>query len=294
MKKKLIQKKWFSRKNITEKVIEYVRRFFDFNTIAGYVAVNLVAGFICWIYFKIIHRKDITIIGKRNLPKQGKIIFYSNHLSMIDPLLLQFSLSWPRCIPKPWFLSYIPAAKENFFPADSRNIPWLRKIPFIRDTKLFAWLMHHGHAIPVAKDRKGKRKDSKVLRKLVKNIKNGKNVIIFPEGTRTRDGSLGKFRQGITTLIGGGKPDYIIPVWIDGMARVLPIGQEKPDWKRGKVTVIIGQSIKYKVDAMQDIGYKEKRSWLRKKFGLLKFRNKKEKRTNMTELLREELLKLKP
>jgi 1-acyl-sn-glycerol-3-phosphate acyltransferase len=50
---------------------------------------------------------------------------------------------------------------------------------------------------------------------------------MFPEGTRTRDGNIGKGRGGAGLLILETHPT-VIPVCIDGMSQVLPVGARFP------------------------------------------------------------------
>ena len=52
-------------------------------------------------------------------------------------------------------------------------------------------------------------------------------MTVFPEGTRTRDGSVGFGRPGAGLVILGAKP-RVIPVAIDGMQDVLPVGAYLP------------------------------------------------------------------
>jgi 1-acyl-sn-glycerol-3-phosphate acyltransferase len=65
----------------------------------------------------------------------------------------------------------------------------------------------------------------------------GWSVLVFPEGTRSRDGSIGTFKPGIGLLAERtGRP--VLPVRIDGTWQVLPPGRAVP--RRGRVTVRFG------------------------------------------------------
>lgn len=248
-----------------------MREFLD--KIAGYFAAKVILGFLAWFYFMVIHRKDIKIIGKWNIPRGGRVLFYSNHPSMMDPFLLS-CLFWPRCIFQPGLLPWTPAAQENFFPDNCRGIPVLKEIPYVRDSRLFAWIMKYANVIPV---RDG-RQDPYALRSLMIRLDIRKNVLIFPEGGRTEVGvELNEFREGIALL--AGKAKKIVPIWIEGAEKVLPKGQDWPKWSGNKITIIVGKPLK--------------KSWWRSLASSL-FLSKKQQRTNLLKKMREELLELKP
>ena len=71
-------------------------------------------------------------------------------------------------------------------------------------------------------------------------IKAGKNVLVFPEGTRTLDGTLGAFKKGgFVMAVRGGVP--IVPVAIAGTRQVMPPGIMIQG--AGPAVVVIGDPI---------------------------------------------------
>jgi len=68
-------------------------------------------------------------------------------------------------------------------------------------------------------------------------------MTLFPEGTRTRDGSVGEGRPGPGLLILATRP-RVIPVAIDGMGDVLPIGCKLPRFGK-RVYVSYGAPVDY-------------------------------------------------
>jgi 1-acyl-sn-glycerol-3-phosphate acyltransferase len=60
------------------------------------------------------------------------------------------------------------------------------------------------------------------LRHVVRALREGYGVLLFPEGTRSQNGRLGPFRSGIGRLAAEFPDVPVIPVWIEGTARVLP------------------------------------------------------------------------
>lgn len=135
----------------------------------------------------------ISVSGSELIP-DGPIIVMSNHASNFDILVMQ------GYFPRP--LSWI--AKKELF-----SIP------------VFGWSMRRGGYI--ALDRGDGRKALKSMDEAAQKIKSGTSVIIFPEGTRTRDGQLLPFKRGgFLVAIKAGVP--VVPVSIVGSFDINPGG----------------------------------------------------------------------
>ena len=142
--------------------------------------------------------------GQENIPPPPFIIT-PNHQSYIDG---------------PFFIAFFPyrvkaMIKESIF-----------RIPFI------------GQALRVANfinvKRESSLRASMAFRKAEELLKKGEILLIFPEGTRTRDGSLGKFKKGACRLARqAGVP--ILPVVFFNSMELLPRGKWIP--RKGKVRV---------------------------------------------------------
>lgn len=148
-------------------------------------------------------------------------LLLSNHQSMIDSFLLVFAAFVPREIVQPSLLPWHPAAEENFF----RN-------------RVIAWVFTMLKCIPV---RRG-RPDLKAINRSIRALQEG-TMILFPEGTRTRDGSVGRARPGAGLLLLETGAS-VVPVTITGMDRVLPIGAFFPRFGH-RVSVYFGRPIDY-------------------------------------------------
>ena len=76
------------------------------------------------------------------------------------------------------------------------------------------------------------------LRTMITRLRSG-NMVLFPEGTRSRSGDLGPGRVGMGKLIHDVGP-RIVPVYIHGLSDVLPVGSSFP--RLGKeIRIYIGR-----------------------------------------------------
>ncbi len=149
--------------------------------------------------------------GKENLDPTKPYIFVSNHQSYLDiPTLFQT----------------IP---HNLHFIAKKEVKW---IPFI------GWYMMGTGMIFV--DRSNKAKARVSIEKAAKLIKKGKDVLMFPEGTRSKDGKLMDFKGGAFKLAKAAGV-AIVPVAIKGTDKILPPGTFyiKPN----PVEVLIGKPI---------------------------------------------------
>lgn len=136
----------------------------------------------------------IELQGAEHLPV-GPFILMSNHQSGFDILSLIAAI--PR-------RTYWIAKKELF------------------DIPIFGSSMRRGGYIPL--DRSDGRKALKSMENAAAIICQGSSVVMFPEGTRSRDGQLLPFKRGGFMLaVRAGVP--VIPVTINGSGRVNPGGQ---------------------------------------------------------------------
>jgi len=114
------------------------------------------------------------------VPQTGAVILACNHASILDPPIAGAGLKRG--------ISYL--ARESLF-----------KFPPV------GWLFRHWHAVPVDRDGSG----AKGVRTILERLQMGDGIILFPEGTRTKDGNLQPARSGIGLLvIKSGAP--VVPV----------------------------------------------------------------------------------
>lgn len=180
---------------------------FTFNRQAPlYVARTLFSKGLLWIA-----GADLTVTGVENVPKGKPAIYIANHCSHLDIGVL--------CRVAPVNLHFI----------GKKELAW---VPIV------GWYMFIAGHIFI--DRSDRRKAVTSLRAAALKINQGKNVIMFPEGTRSKDGELGVFKSGAFHLALDAKVD-IIPIHIDGTYEMWPTHNNTIT--PGKLKVKIGNPI---------------------------------------------------
>lgn len=186
--------------------------------VTSFVVLNLTLPVFVLIFF-VLNRT--RVIGRHRVPLERNTLLLSNHQSMIDSFVVGMGAFYIRHFRRPYLVPWHPAAEENFF----RN-------------RLFAWFFDQLKCIPV---RPGRR-DLRAVYRSTRALSDG-TLILFPEGTRSRDGSIGKGRPGAGLVILENRPT-VLPVTIEGMDEVLPVGRSLP--RIGKrVYVYIGKPLDY-------------------------------------------------
>jgi 1-acyl-sn-glycerol-3-phosphate acyltransferase len=137
--------------------------------------------------------------GKEKLPKNVPLIFVSNHQSMLD------------ISPLEWYLS-------EFHPKFISKIELGKGIPSV------SYNLQKGGSVLI--DRKDPRQALPEIKKLSQYIEKYKrSAVIFPEGTRSRDGKLKPFRDnGLKMLMKFAPSALIVPVTINNSWKIVKNG----------------------------------------------------------------------
>jgi 1-acyl-sn-glycerol-3-phosphate acyltransferase len=151
----------------------------------------------------------LRVAGRENWPASGGALVCSNHQSHLDPLLV--GLTCPR---RMHFL-----ARETLF-----RVPVLTQVLRYFDT------------IPIDREGVGLSGIKETLRRL----KAGELVLIFPEGTRTRDGEVAPLKAGFIALARRSRVP-LVPIGIDGAYQAWPRTSKFPGLSR--IAVVIGPPI---------------------------------------------------
>ncbi len=126
---------------------------------------------------------NIKVEGRENIPKKGAYIFASNHRSYADPVLVvicgrgRFSFM----------------AKSELF-----------------EKKAFSLLIRALGAFPVERG-KG---DTAAIDRAISRVQEGSHLLIFPEGTRSKTGKVGKGKTGVALIAAKAGAD-VIPVGLN-------------------------------------------------------------------------------
>jgi 1-acyl-sn-glycerol-3-phosphate acyltransferase len=142
--------------------------------------------FLGWSFFRIFFRlyNRAEVFDAHNVPKEGPAILASNHASFIDPPLVGSATNRE--------INYL--ARESLF-----------RFPVI------GWILRSVNAVPVDREGGG----AAGLRAIFDRLVRGGAIILFPEGTRTPDGTLQKAKSGIgLTVIKSEAP--VVPVRVFG------------------------------------------------------------------------------
>jgi 1-acyl-sn-glycerol-3-phosphate acyltransferase len=214
-----------------------IRTFFVWFCI---VAATLVLGVLAFLSYpfdragRIIHsyarmwgkvalwanRVNVKVEGLESLKGEGPYIFMANHQGSYDIFAL---------------LGFLPF-----------HFKWLAKrelfsIPF------FGWTMAAAGYISI--DRKGTRETVEAMNEAAKKIREGASVLIFPEGTRSPNGSVQPFKKGGFTLAIKSKVP-VVPIAINGSREIMP--KEKLIASAGEIRIRIDQPIDIRSLSLRD------------------------------------------
>lgn len=164
----------------------------------------------------------LKITGRENLITEGPVLVASNHQSFLDPPLI-----------------------GNLYKTEMVFLA--RKTLFVG---FFKWLYPQWNAIPVDQDRP----DMSSLKTIIRKLKEGHRVLVFPEGARTLDGSIGEAAPGIG-LIAAKSGAVIQPVRISGARDALPRGSGRIRFAR--ITVSVGPAIRLSPEELRATNGKE-------------------------------------
>lgn len=153
------------------------------------------------------------VVGKEKLVTDGPVLIASNHESFLDPPLV--GVAYDHAV-------YYLARKTLF-------------------RGLGAWLYPRLNSIPVDQDRP----DMTSLKTIIKLLRQGNQVVVFPEGARTLDGELQPAEAGTGLIVAKSKA-VVQPVRIFGARDALPRGSGKVRFC--PITVVVGDPITFSAE----------------------------------------------
>jgi len=163
---------------------------------------------------------QLRCMGVQNIPARGGVLLASNHQSYLDPPLVA------SCLPREMHFM----ARRSLF----RN-------------PVFRALIVRCNAFAIERDAA----DVKGVKQAIARLEAGNILLVFPEGTRTRNGSVGPMKAGIGMLAERASVP-VVPVLIDGAHRVWP--RSGPPRPFGRIRIVFGRPIYPDTDPDSSVG----------------------------------------
>jgi 1-acyl-sn-glycerol-3-phosphate acyltransferase len=160
----------------------------------------------------------LRVSGQANIPLHGPLLMLANHESYLDPMLIG------TCSP--------------------RHVTYLARHTLFRGA--FGKLLTSLRSVPIDQDGVGRAG----LVTIINELQRGRAVLVFPEGTRTHDGTMQPLKPGIALLINRTKAP-VLPVGVAGTYDAWPLWRKLPhlaplglagSGRRG-VSVVFGKPI---------------------------------------------------
>lgn len=153
------------------------------------------------LYLRGYHR--LRVDGLENLPKQAPFVMVANHTSHLDAITLAAALPW--------------RLRQHAFPIAAGDVFF--ETPGVA---LFSAMMLN--ALPMWRKSCGPHAMKQLRERL---IGDPAIYVLFPEGTRSRDGSLGKFKPGLGMLVAEAAVP-VVPCFLDGAFAACPPERKLP------------------------------------------------------------------
>ncbi|MBC7959740.1 MAG: 1-acyl-sn-glycerol-3-phosphate acyltransferase [Vallitaleaceae bacterium] len=163
----------------------------------------------------------VDVLGIENLPERN-VLFVGNHQGYGDI---------------PLMLGYIPNLKGLVAKVELQKVPIMNR-----------WMTRLGCLFL---DRSSLRQSMEMILKGIEMLKNGKNLVVFPEGTRSKGNTVGEFKKGSLQLaVKSGAP--VVPITINGSYKIY---EETGKIRKAAMKIIIHPAI-----YMDDLSTDEKKN----------------------------------
>lgn len=160
----------------------------------------------------------LEVVGAHNLPREAPFVLIANHSSHLDALALTAVLRGA-----PARRAHALAAGETFFGSAVSSV----------------FAAYAVNALPVWR-RRTRSGELAMLRERL--VEDGLVYILFPEGTRARDGCMAAFQAGIGTLVAGTDVP-VVPCYLDGAHAAWPPQHRLPRARRLRLS--IGEPLRF-------------------------------------------------
>lgn len=153
----------------------------------------------------------LRAVSPENVPMEGPVLIAPVHMSMMDPPLVGCTCPRQLCF----------MAKRELF-----------------KNRLFGRLISSLGAFPVERGAN----DSAAIRLAIDILKEGRTLLVFPEGTRGDGVTMGEVKAGIA-MLAKRSAAVVVPVGIAGSHKMMPRGGK--GIRRAKVTVVYGKPLRF-------------------------------------------------
>lgn len=157
------------------------------------------------------------LIGEEKLVQEGGVLMCANHESYLDPPLI--GISYPE------------------------NVTYLARKTLFKG--FFHWLYTNWDAIPIDQENP----DMTGLKNIIRALKSGKKVVMFPEGERTQSGTLNPGLPGVGLIVAKAQAT-VQPIRIFGARDALPRGSGKMTC--AQIDVVVGDPIHFTHEELQN------------------------------------------
>ena len=170
-----------------------------------FVSYHIVRGVVRGLF-------DLKIINREKLIEDGPCVYVCNHQSFLDP----------------------PVIGQIF----DRSVNFLARKTLFTNSFMH-WLLPKCHALPIDQQRP----DPASIMKVLRVVRNGEAIVIFPEGARSPDGKIHEAMPGIGLIISRLASVPVQPLRIEGAYDCLPIHSKR--LRLRPITVSVGDPIEF-------------------------------------------------
>ena len=203
----------------------FFHRFISYALVAGCIVPSI------GVFMNILNRT--RILGKEHISNaEPPFILMSNHLTLLDDLFLGPVLFFPRVMKGYAYFPFHAPEERNFY----------KKV-------LIRFFMKHVKGIPVMR---GRGVYQEGVNRLISAVRAGGRLHIYPEGTRSRTGEIGRANDGEGRIVyETGAP--VVPMYHQGLEKVLPIGRGVPRIGH-EIRICIGKPLTFQAELAEANG----------------------------------------
>jgi len=165
---------------------------------------------LCWLGLLLFYR--LRIWGQHHTPRTGPFILAVNHQSHLDPMIAGMAVRGRH-------LNFIARSTLFNYPIFGKMILWLNSVPLNQNAP-----------------------DTQAIRTAIEQLGMGRAVLIFPEGSRTKDGAMHPFKRGLWLLLARAKCP-VLPVALEGAFDTWKRGKSRPEFFGRRVAAMVGPPI---------------------------------------------------